>query len=436
MSKSWKYLFQKTPRFLFLLILISFFMLIPSGSIFGDNKENCYTNDLENYKYLKERIKQHPDNLELYLDLGEMCMVLEKYDEAKKHFDCVIKKSPRKDFLFYGAHRRLGHLFLKTGKIDNAIEESKIIERTYPDFEGRWELNGQLYYILGRYDDAERYFMGEFVNATCTDSFVGLGNIYRVTGKNEKAHTTYRAGTVFDPEGPATRCSLANMLVDQGDYEKAERIFNEVLKKNPEYARAYIYMGEMERKRGNYSNAIEHYDKALKMDSSRLAGEAYAGLGKTYMKMAEKPAKESRLKSNLVIAVIMIILTLAFIALFTILKKCFKKIYGDKLLPSHSGGHLILIALFLLFTFLIWFLFQFEGSPMSGKIYPKKVYYLKARNSLEKAIKLNPSRKDLHTDLSVVLLKLGNIKKARQEEKITSGLPEYNLNRRLRFVSP
>lgn len=432
MKGSRKCLFHKGPWFVF---LISFIVLISSGCIFRNNKKVSCANDLEGYKYLKDRIKKHPDNLELYLELGEICIELERYNEAKSYFNYVIKKSPREDFLFYDAHDRLGHLFLNTGKIDNAIEESKIIEMTYPNSYGRWDLNGRLHYILGRYDDAERCFMGEFVNATCSSCFVGLGNIYRVTGKNEKARTIYRAGTVFDHEEPATRCSLANILVDQGNYEKAEKIFREVIIKSPKYPRVYMYMGDMERKRGNYSNAIEHYNKALKYDEGRLAGEAYAGLGKTYMKMAKLPVKESRLKSYLIIAVIMIMITLAFIALFAIIKKCFKKIYGDKLLPSRSWGYVISFFLLFLFAFSIWFLFSFKGSPVSCMIYPDKAFYIKAKNSLEKAIELKPSRKDLHTDLSVVLLNLGEIEKAHQEEKIASSLPEYNLHRRLRFIS-
>jgi len=417
-------------------LLIFFFLSVTSCYGVGSNGNEASTDDLENYKYLKDRISKNPDNLGLYLDLAEVCMVLQKNKEAKKYLDHVIKECPREDFLFNGAHRRMGHLYLNTGKIDNAVEESKIIERIYPEYNGRWELNGQIYYTLERYDDAERHFMGEFVNATCTDSFVGLGNIYRVEGKDDRAGDVYRGGIVFDPEGPATKCSLANIFVEAGKYKKASKIFEDVIENNPKYARVYIYIGNMERKRGDYSRAIEYYNKALKQDKNRLAGEAYAGLGKAYLKTAEGRIKKTSMKTSLVRIIVIVGLILVLLVLFAAIKKLSGKMLGGKLLPSRVGGYLFSIVLILLFAFLLWFLFSCKGSPLLKTLNPERAIHFKAKKSLEKAIELNPQRRDLHIDLSFVLLKLGNTGKAKEEEKIASGLPEYNLKRRLRFISP
>lgn len=70
-----------------------------------------------------------------------------------------------------------------------------------------------------------------------------------------------------------------------GEYKKAIRSFEKVLKENPFHALAYSNMGYSYRKLGQYEKAIELYDKALAIEPNlaeahEYIGEAYLCMGK------------------------------------------------------------------------------------------------------------------------------------------------------------
>src|SRR5215468_8589628 len=68
-----------------------------------------------------------------------------------------------------------------------------------------------------------------------------------------------------------------------GDYKKAIKSFESVLKENPSYALAYSNMGYSYRKLRQYDKAIELYGKALMLDP-KLA-EAHEYMGEAYLEI-------------------------------------------------------------------------------------------------------------------------------------------------------
>ena len=70
-----------------------------------------------------------------------------------------------------------------------------------------------------------------------------------------------------------------------GEYKKAIKSFESVLKEDPSYALAYSNMGYSYRKLKQYDKAIELYGKALRIDpklaeAHEYMGEAYLEIGK------------------------------------------------------------------------------------------------------------------------------------------------------------
>jgi tetratricopeptide (TPR) repeat protein len=68
-----------------------------------------------------------------------------------------------------------------------------------------------------------------------------------------------------------------------GDYKKAIKAFETVLKENPSHALAYSNMGYSYRKLKQYDKALELYGKALMLDP-KLA-EAHEYMGEAYLEM-------------------------------------------------------------------------------------------------------------------------------------------------------
>jgi tetratricopeptide (TPR) repeat protein len=70
-----------------------------------------------------------------------------------------------------------------------------------------------------------------------------------------------------------------------GEYQKAIKSFEGVLKENPSHALAYSNMGYSYRKLKQYDKAIELYGKALMLDP-KLA-EAHEYMGEAYLEMGK-----------------------------------------------------------------------------------------------------------------------------------------------------
>jgi tetratricopeptide (TPR) repeat protein len=90
------------------------------------------------------------------------------------------------------------------------------------------------------------------------------------------------------PAGPAkvqTEYETGYRFLKAGDYKKAIKSFEKVLKENPSHALAYSNMGYSYRKLKQYDKAVELYGKALMLDP-KLA-EAHEYIGEAFLEMGK-----------------------------------------------------------------------------------------------------------------------------------------------------
>ena len=78
-----------------------------------------------------------------------------------------------------------------------------------------------------------------------------------------------------------------------GDYKKAIKAFEGVIKEDPSYALAYSNMGYSYRKLKQYDKAITLYTKALKIDPN--LAEAHEYIGEAYLEMGKIEAARQHL---------------------------------------------------------------------------------------------------------------------------------------------
>lgn len=81
--------------------------------------------------------------------------------------------------------------------------------------------------------------------------------------------------------------------VDKGDYDRAVKKAKQYLRKNPRSADAYNYLGYSKRQMGEYDDAREAYDRALKIDANHVGAHEY--YGELHIKLGDMASAEKHL---------------------------------------------------------------------------------------------------------------------------------------------
>ena len=146
------------------------------------------------------------------------------------------------------------------------------------------------YYNLGYYDAAKRYYLLYIKRyprgKDIADAYIGLINVYLVTGDSSIADYVYRAVEKYPdlvPEG--VKLKLAQAFIRNGEIAKAKKLLEELIKSSDPYVRgeAYLLMAKVEPDR-----AEEYLKKALQMGSPEIRSRAVVALIEYYLRKGEK----------------------------------------------------------------------------------------------------------------------------------------------------
>ena len=149
--------------------------------------------------------------------------------------------------------------------------------------------------INGDYITAYAYLR----KATKTDplfssAWGNLGILYRFQGYQQSAIDTYRYAIYLNHNNLTAMANLSMLLHLNGGYEEAKRLDTYIMRKratNPYY---YALLGDEKMYKGAYDEAINHYKKAIKLNSD--IHEFYFGLAKTYYMLHDLEKAESYMK--------------------------------------------------------------------------------------------------------------------------------------------
>ena len=416
--------------FCFLLLLLS--SCVHKKREISQGHDQGKGQDYEEYLYLKERTKKNPGNMETYLYLGEACMMLGKSEEMEASYLTILKASPPAHPSFLSeAHRRLGLIYLESLRQDQSREELRIIEKTHPWERGIYDLDGHYWYWVHKDFRGFSTFMGEYVNPTCASIFVGAGNMQRAFGNLDKAENIYMAGNVFDVEDPFLRSCLGNLLSYKKRYDEAEKVLQKAISIDPELGYFQICLGNLKRDMGRFQEALTWYENALKIDR-RSDEYAYAGIGEVCLIMAEK---EKALPAVLAAAVILLFTLLLVLIVSGILYRLKKNKSTEVRKQFIKKAFLIFILILIgLEAAGFWVL---NGNYFINKtLNPRNFYCQKAIKAFDKAIRINPYRKDLRVNYAKAFRCINRIKDAESEEAMADLLPEYDLHASLKFNHP
>lgn len=248
-----------------LLLRGTFYLLRGSHPLALDDFESIISNEEADVKL---RVSALIKRASLY-------MQLEKPEECIQDFDKAAQLGPDVSDVFH--HR--GQVNLLMDKIENATKDFNRAVELNPNFPIAYVQKCYSDYrqaLTGRDVEKVMECMGNFAKATekfpkCSECFILYAQVLADQQQFEKANEYYDKALAIDSSN-ATVYVHKGLLHLQwtGDSEKAVKSMNTAIENDPLCEFAYETLATVEVQRGNFSNAISLFDKAIKLAKTEL----------------------------------------------------------------------------------------------------------------------------------------------------------------------
>ncbi len=252
-------------------------------------------------------IEMEPHNSRFYYELGHSYLSIEDKFSAINAFRKASEIEPENPFY----HNSLAYALIQLDDYDAGIEEYQKAIKLNPDNE--WtsvvcQAQGAIYQQIKGNQDAAivAYQTSTVLDPKNVDAYIALGEVYHEKGDIKKAIENYCEAVNLDPVNANTYCSLGLALWEKdcvsesivayqkaieldskeaitynnlgivyldgtGQIDEALNMFNEALKRNPNYALAYYNKGRCCQMLGNKTDAADCYQMAL--DLNKITNE-------------------------------------------------------------------------------------------------------------------------------------------------------------------
>ena len=208
--------------------------------------------------------------------------------KATEEYRQAIEADPSSEFLTSA----LAELYVKTGRIADAVREAQdIIKRDPKNLEAH-KLLGRIYLrSLGDMPGGsgsdnilklaiDQYEQITKLDPTSVDDHLLLGRLYRLNNDLQKAEAELQTAIKLDPNSEEAVTTLAMLYTDEGDTAHALKVLSSI----PDSARSaklYSALGAAYEQRKDYKNAIDAYKHAIVLDRDNL--DAIRGLAENEM---------------------------------------------------------------------------------------------------------------------------------------------------------
>ena len=208
--------------------------------------------------------------------------------KATEEYRLAIEADPSSEFLTSG----LAELYVKTGRIADAVKEAQDIIRRDPKNLEAHKLLGRIYLrSLGDMPGGngsdnilklaiEQYQEIVKLDPNSVDDHLLLGRLYRLSNDSAKAESELNTAIKIDPSSEEAVTTLAMLYTDQGDTAKALKVLSSI----PDSARSaklYAALGAAYEQRKDFKSAIDAYKHAIVLDRDNL--DAIRGLAENLL---------------------------------------------------------------------------------------------------------------------------------------------------------
>lgn len=203
---------------------------------------------------LQQAIAIDPGQWELYLSLAVLHLRNNQADAAEASFKKVIELNPKAMparlalGAFYQSHKR-------PAEAEREFHEAIAMDPS--SAEARTQL-ARFYLAQGKQTEAEQVLLGATRDLPHTpESFLALSNFYFTTGSPEKAVQAYKALYQDRPNDLQVKKKYIELLFQTRHYDEAQRLDDEILKKDPKDDDALVLLSQIEISEGNVNEAAQ-----------------------------------------------------------------------------------------------------------------------------------------------------------------------------------
>ena len=221
------------------------------------------------YRYMLALAPEAPS---LHLNLGNILLKTERFDEALAHYKKAVAVAPR----YTHAHLNLGIALSAAGKYAEAAEQFQIVLRQKKNDK---EAMTRMAYALDRAGRGEQALEWYDRALRLWPEDAKLLNNYALAlagrGRPEKAVELFKRAVELNGNSVEVLNNLGNAYLQLRQVPQAIECYRKVLALQEDFVQAHYNLANALRQSRQFDEAIKHYERALQLDS----GDADAHYG-------------------------------------------------------------------------------------------------------------------------------------------------------------
>ena len=199
------------------------------------------------------------------LGLGRSMEELKEKTSARIAFGRAVETDPTDAV----ARNDYGVFLSRSDDNDAAIEQLSEAVRLSPQTAIFHENLGRAYRKKGMLKEAERE-LAEAARLAPKEAPVweALAHLLKEQKRFDEAAAAYRSAWEIDPSSEEAASGLSTVLIEAGKPEEAEAVLARAVEASPKGASLWNNLGVARTKRGNYTGAVEAFQKAIDLDGN------------------------------------------------------------------------------------------------------------------------------------------------------------------------
>ncbi len=242
-------------------------------------------------------ISRNPDCWMAHNNLGDLFLKNGRLDEAILHYKETLAKRPDPE----KAHYNLAAALVKAGKIDDAIQQYHTALELKPDYaDAHYNLGGALV-RNGQTDEAiKEYEKTLELRSNDVEAQNNLGGVLLAKGRVQEAIGHYQAALRLNGRDSEIQYNLAHALAQGGQIDDAIAHYQAALEIQPDDVETRYELGSALLQKGQFEDAIARYQEVLARKPDHL--QANTNLGNLLLQKGETARAIAQYEKSLAIA--------------------------------------------------------------------------------------------------------------------------------------